>query len=298
MLLAKKARVNKASLSFKDLSKPLGKLVAIFIGNFICAFAFNSLLIPNQLLSGGITGIAIMVHYIIDLPVGLIIFLLNLPIFIIGARIITKQFAIYSFISMVIFSVLMELTKGVNKFIEINDILIETIIGGVLLGIGMGMMFRNRVSQGGMDIIAAVLKKKLNIELGTVLMGTNSIIIGFSSVLFGIRPAMYTLIALFISYQIVDRVQQGLDTKKTVIIVSSKPQRVADAIIKKLHKGATFLNGEGAFNKDNKKIIYCTVTSTQVGKLKEIIDEIDAQAFITINDVKEVKGRGFRNIEF
>lgn len=296
MLLAKRARMNKVNLGFKDFSEPVGKLVAIFLGNFICAFAFNGLLIPNQLLSGGVTGIAIMLHYVIDLPVGLIIFLLNLPIFIVGAKLIDKKFVFYSFFSMVTLSTLMELTKGVNQYIEINDILIETIIGGVLLGIGMGMMFRNKVTQGGTDIIAAILKKKLNIELGTVLMGTNLVIIGFSSVLFGIRPAMYTLIALFISYQIVDKVQQGLDTKKTVFIISSQPQELADAIIVKLHRGATFLNGEGAFNKDNKKIIYCTVTSTQVGKLKEIIDEMDPEAFITINDVKEVKGRGFKSI--
>ncbi len=298
MLLAKRARMNKMNLGFKELSEPIGKLVAILIGNFICAFAFNGLLIPNQLLSGGVTGIAIMLHYIANLPVGLIIFLLNLPIFIVGAKIIDKKFAFYSFISMLTLSTLMELTKGVNQFIEINDILIETIIGGVMLGIGMGMLFRNRVSQGGMDIIAAILKKKLNIELGTVLMGTNLVVIGFSSILFGIRPAAYTLIASFISYQIVNKVQQGLDTKKTVIIVSSQPHELAEAIYIKLRRGATFLNGEGAFNKDNKKIIYCTVTSTQVGKLKELIDEMDPEAFITINDVKEVKGRGFKTIGF
>lgn len=298
MLLVRRARMNKVNLELKDFSDPLVKLVTILLGNFICAFAFNALLIPNQLLSGGVTGIAIMLHYIIDLPLGLMIFLLNLPIFMVGAKIIDKKFVFYSFISMVTFSILMEVTMGVNQFIEINDILIESIIGGLLLGIGMGMMFRNRVSQGGMDIIAVILKKKLNIEIRTVLMGSNLVIIGFSSVLFGIRPAMYTLIALFISYQIVDKVQQGLDTKKTVIIVSSQPQRVADAILVKLHRGATFLNGEGAFNKDNKKIIYCTVTSTQVAKLKELVDEMDPEAFITINDVKEVKGRGFKSMGF
>lgn len=296
MLLAKRARMNKMNLGFKDLSEPIGKLVAILAGNFICAFAFNGLLIPNQLLSGGVTGIAIMLHYMANLPVGLIIFLLNLPIFLIGAKIIDKKFVFYSFISMIALSTFMEITKGANQIIAINDILIETIIGGVLLGIGMGLMFRNRVSQGGMDIIAAIMKKKLNIELGTVLMGTNLVIIGFSSVLFGIRPAVYTLIALFISYQIVDKVQQGLDTKKTVFIVTSRPEELAVAIHAKLHRGATFLNGEGAFNKDNKKIIYCTVTSTQVGKLKELIDEMDPKAFITINDVKEVKGRGFKTM--
>ncbi|WP_202709982.1 YitT family protein [Sporosalibacterium faouarense] len=296
MLLAKKARARQVRVGVKDFAEPLSKLGIIFIANFICAIGFNAFFIPNQLLSGGVVGLAIMTHYLTDLPTGLITLFINVPIFIIGSKLVDKKFAFYSFLSMLTLSFLLEATRGIHQYIQTGDMLIETIFGGVLIGLGMGLLFRNRVSQGGTDIIAAIMKKKYNIGIGTVLLTVNVLILGISSLLFGLRPAMYTLIALYISYQIVDKVQQGFDTKKTVIIVSSRPQELADAIIQKLHRGATFLNGEGAYNKDNKKIIYCTIMSTQVSKLKSIVDEIDIDAFITINDVNEVKGRGFKSI--
>ncbi len=297
MLLAKKVSPRKIIVP-NGLAEPIRNLIVIFIGNLICAIGFNGFIIPNKLISGGVTGTGIMIHYLIGLPTGLIIFLINIPIFILGARIIDRKFAIYSFISMMTISSLIEITHGIGHFIQINDLLIETIIGGALNGIGMGILFRNRVSQGGMDIIAAIFKKKFNMEIGAVLLSVNGTIICLSSILFGMRLAMYTLISLFICYQIVDKIQLGLDTKKTVIIVSNKPQQLADEIMQKLSRGVTFLNGEGGYNKDTKKIIYCTVTSTQVGKIKSLIDEIDPDAFITINSVQEVKGRGFKSIGF
>ncbi|MTI69129.1 MAG: YitT family protein [Firmicutes bacterium] len=276
--------------------KVLTKLATIVLSVFLCSVAFNGFFIPNNLLSGGAGGLAIMIHYLTDLPTGLLVFLLNIPIFIVGLRVIDKKFVIYSFVAMVSMSFLLSATEDVYKYIQINDLLLESMLGGVLNGVGMGLLFRNKSSQGGFDIIAAVVKKKFNINIGTALLGVNIVIIGFSSILFGVRLALYTMLGLYISYQLVDKVQTGLDTKKTVIIISEKPQEMANVIINKLKRGATFLNGEGAYSNDNKKIIYCTVMSTQVGKLKDIVEEVDSNAFITINDTEEVKGRGFKNI--
>ena len=286
----------KASLDSKDLSDPLSRVAAMFVGGLLCSIAFNGFFIPNQLLSGGVGGLAIMGYYLTKIPTGLLIFIMNIPIFIIGLKFIDKKFIGYSFLSMIIMSILLSATEGINHYIEINDVLIEAIIGGILNGLGMGIMFRNKVSQGGMDIIAAIFKKKLNVNIGTALMGVNTIIIGSSSILFGLRPAMYTIIALYIAYQVVDKIQIGFDTKKTAIIISNNPDKLAKVIHDKLGKGSTFLNGEGAYKKDNKKIIYTTVYSTQVAKLKEIVEKIDSNAFVTINDVDEVKGKGFKNI--
>jgi len=295
--LAKKASLKSDDLPHPgELVKELNKLIAIVFGVFLCSVAFNGFFIPNQLLSGGTGGIAIMIHYLTDLPTGLIIFIINIPIFIIGNRAIDKKFIVYSFISMASMSFILGLTEDIHKYIQINDLLLEAMLGGVLNGLGMGILFRNRSSQGGMDIIAAIFKKKYNINIGTALMGVNIVIIGVSSVLFSLRLALYTMIGLYISYQIVDKVQSGLDTKKTVVIISEKPRQMADGIIKTLKRGVTFFNGEGAYSNNNKKIIYCTVTSTQVGKLKELVEEVDSNAFITINDTEEVKGRGFKNI--
>lgn len=298
MQLAKKASSSfkKVSLDSSSLAEPLTKLGAIFLGNLLCSIAFNGFFIPNQLISGGTGGIAIMTYYLTEIPTGLVVFLLNLPLFFVGAKIIDKKFTIYSFISMITLSSLLGLTADIHKYIEIDDLLLASIFGGVLNGVGMGLMFRNKVSQGGLDIVAAIFRKKFNMNVGTVLMGVNTIIVASSSILFGLKPAMYTIIALYIAYQIVDKVQKGLDTKKTVVIISKNSEKLAKEIIGNLKRGVTFLNGEGAYNNDNKKIIYCTVMSTQVGKLKDIVEKIDSDAFITINDVEEVKGKGFKDI--
>lgn len=296
-MLAKGASLKSEDLPHsKEVIKVLTKLATIVLSVFLCSVAFNGFFIPNNLLSGGAGGLAIMIHYLTDLPTGLLVFLLNIPIFIVGLRVIDKKFVIYSFVAMVSMSFLLSATEDVYKYIQINDLLLESMLGGVLNGVGMGLLFRNKSSQGGFDIIAAVVKKKFNINIGTALLGVNIVIIGFSSILFGVRLALYTMLGLYISYQLVDKVQTGLDTKKTVIIISEKPQEMANVIINKLKRGATFLNGEGAYSNDNKKIIYCTVMSTQVGKLKDIVEEVDSNAFITINDTEEVKGRGFKNI--
>ncbi|WP_250160063.1 YitT family protein [Caloranaerobacter azorensis] len=286
----------RASFTSENLMDYSSKIVFILLGNLFCSIAFNGFFVPNHLLSGGVGGISIMIHFLTNLPIGLIIFIINIPIFIIGAKIIDKKFTAYSFISMLTLSFLLELTRGIDQLIMMDDILLAAIFGGILNGLGMGLLFRNRTSQGGLDIIAAIFKKKYNINIGTGLMGFNTIIIALSSVLFGLKPAMYTLIALYTAYKIVDKVQEGLDTKKNVIIISDKSQELGEAIQKKLQRGVTFLKGEGGYTKNNKNVIYCIVTSTQVGKLKEIVEEVDPSAFMTINNIQEVKGRGFKSV--
>lgn len=283
----------KINTSKGDIAK---KLFFIVIGNLLCAFAFNAFFKPNTLLSGGVGGIALMTQYLTGISSGIIIFVINIPVFIIGAKMVDRDFAIFSFISMFILSTLLTLTNGIDKYIVIDDILIGAVIGGVLNGTGMGLMFRNRTSQGGLDIVAAVLKRKYNINIGTGLMTLNSVIILTSSLLFGIRPALYTLISLYIAYQVLDKVQTGFGVKKNVLIVSNKPDEIAKEIFDKLKRGVTFLEGMGGYRKENKQIIYCIVVSNEVVKLKDMVDRIDPEAFLIINDVVEVKGSTFKEV--
>lgn len=274
----------------------LKKLLFIVLGNLLCAIAFNVFFIPSKLLSGGVGGLGIMTQYLTGIPSGIAIFCINLPIFVLGLRMLDKEFITYAFISTFIFSFYLTITNGIGEIFPLDDVLLGAIFGGVFNGVGMGLMFRNRVCQGGFDIIAAILKKKLNVNIGTGLMTVNTVVVSFSSLLFGYKSAMYTLIAMYIAYKILDKVQTGFNVKKNIVIVSNKAQELADEIIQKLHRGVTFLEGAGGYTKENKKVIYCIVTSTETAKLKEIVDSIDPKAFMTINDVVEVKGRGFRNV--
>lgn len=274
------------------------KLISIFIGTFLSSIAINGFFVPNKLISGGVTGISIVLHFLVDMPVGLLVFIINIPLFLIGAKILDRKFIIYSFISMGSMSFLLTVTQGIDKYIILDDLVLSAVFGGIINGIGMGILFRAKTSQGGLDIIAAIFKKKLNINLGSVLMTINTFIVGFSSILFGLKPAMYTLISLYIGYKVVDKVYIGIDTSNSVVIITDKPDELPEKIHSTIKRGATFLKGEGAYSKKEKKIIYCTVKSTQIGKLKEIIKDHDPKAFITINSISEVKGKGFKNMEF
>ncbi|NLJ78986.1 MAG: YitT family protein [Tissierellia bacterium] len=280
----------------KKVKNVLQKLSIILIGNLLCSIAYNVFFIPSKLLSGGVGGMGILIQYLTNIPTGISVLAINIPIFILGFKLVNREFAIYSFISMFVFSLFLTLTYGLGKYFIIDDILLASIFGGVLNGIGAGLMFRNQMSQGGLDIIAAVIKIRHDINIGTVLMAFNTIIISLSSLLFGYRSAMYTLMALYIGYRILDKVQTGFNAKKNVMIVSDKPEEVAEAIIEELNMGVTFLQGIGGYTKEDKIVIYCIVMSNQTAKLKDIVDTIDPNALLVISEAVEVTGKGFHSL--
>ncbi|MCR3954797.1 MAG: YitT family protein [Gudongella sp.] len=278
-----------------DRMRILRKLFFIVLGNLLCAIAFNAFFIPSQLLSGGVGGIALMLRYLLDIPTGITVFLINVPIFIIGAKMVDREFIVYAFISMVAFSTLLTVTEDIGRYFVIEDIILGAVFGGVMNGVGMGLMFRNRLCQGGLDIIATIIKKKFNLNISTGLMILNTTIVSLSSVLFGLTSAMYTIIAMYVGYQVVDKIQMGLNVRKNVFIISDRSEELSSEILTSLHRGVTLLEGTGAYTKQGKKVIYCIVNSNEVVKLKALVDRIDPAAFLTINDVVEVRGSGFVN---
>lgn len=272
------------------------KLFFIVLGNLLCAIAFNGFFIPNKLLSGGVGGIGILTQYLTGTSSGIVIFIINIPLFALGFKKIDRQFLFYAFISMFVLSFLLTITRNIEMYFKIDDIFLGAVFGGIFNGIGMGLMFRNRTCQGGLDIIAIILKKKYNLNIGTGLMAVNTVIISFSSILLGFKAAMYTLVAMYIGYQVLDKVQVGFNVRKNVIIISDKEEELAHEIIARLHRGVTYLDGMGAFTHAKKRVLYCIVNSNEIAKLKVIVDEIDPSAFLTINDIVEVKGKGFKNV--
>lgn len=273
------------------------KILSIVIGNLLCSLAFNLFFVPNGLLSGGVGGIAIMIQYLKEIPTGLTVFLINLPLFVVGVRMLDKKFITYAFISMIVFSSWLTITKDFARYFVLEDVFLASIFGALLNGLGMGVMFRNGTCQGGFDVVAAILKRKFNVNIGTGLMMVNTVIITLSSLLFGYKSAMYTLIAMYIGYHILDKVQTGFNIQKNVIIVSERSKELSIAIIEQMNRGVTFLKGQGGYTHENKDIIYCTLTSREIAKLKEIVNAVDPKAFFTITDVVEVKGKGFKSAE-
>jgi len=268
-------------------------VIVILLGGLICGISFNAFIMPHKLLSGGISGIALITSYLVGINPGMLIFLLNIPIFILGYKFVDREFIILSLIGMVSFSVFIDVFSFLRELYLVDDIMLSCIYGGILNGIGMGIVFRNRASQGGIDIIAVIVKKYFSFNLGSTSLIINLIIIAIASLIYGLKPALYTLICIYVASQVVDRVQQGFDIRKQVIIISDKEEEVVKEILKRLHRGVTYLEGEGAFTGNKKRVIYCIVALNQLAKLKQIVREIDPNAFMAVSDTAEVLGRGF-----
>lgn len=266
----------------------------IIVGITIMSIGVNGFLRQAHLLSGGVAGVSTAINYLSNINVGLITFLINVPIFILGFIFLEKDFLITSLINMILFSVIIGITQNIGNIIPIDDILLQSVYGGILCGIGNGLVFRTKSSLGGTDILGAILKNKLNIEMKTTSFGTNLAIVSVSSLLFGANLALYTLISMFINAQVMNYIKDALNDEKAVMVFSNNSEPIAAEIMDNLVRGVTFLNAEGGYTHEKKKIIYCVVLSREIPKIKEIALKYDDRAFISVNDINEVKGKGFK----
>lgn len=269
----------------------LKHFVGILIGATIVSVSINTLIIPNQIADGGLTGIAIILKYLFDWPVSLTILLLNLPLFILGLRIVGRNFLIFSIVGVGVLSATLSLTAPLP--VLTHDTLLAAISGGVLSGIGMGIIFRSRGSLGGTDILAVLFARTTPFSVGQILLGIDAVIFLGVAILFRPEMAMYAMIYMFIATRVVDLVQEGLSHSKSVMVVTTQPQRIADEIMAKLERGVTLFQATGAFSGETKQVVYCVINRTEMSQIKQIIREQDPQAFVAISEVPEVVGEGF-----
>ncbi|MGK0469436.1 YitT family protein [Clostridium sp.] len=285
----------KYSANFKDLVK---KTVLIILGSLIIAVAVNLFIIPNMLLSGGITGIGLMVQYIFKIPLGVTILILNIPLLILSIVKINKKFTVFTILGTIALSLFLILTAPLNDVlapVEVSYRLLYCIYGGVLSGIGLGIVFSNEGSTGGLDIIAIYAKKQYDIEIGIMTFALNFLIVAVGSLLFDFKVGLYTLIAMYITSAVMERVINGLNRRKMLLIVSEKEKEVSDAIMNSFYRGMTILYGEGAYTSHRKNVMYCVISLRQLPHIKRVIKIIDKEAFISIIDIAEVQGNGFKS---
>lgn len=270
------------------------RYLIILIGMFISSIGINGFIRPAHLLGGGVTGLATMINYITDINVGFLTFLINIPIFVLGFIYLEKDFCITSLINMVLFSVILGVTQDIGNYINIKDILLQSAYGGILCGVGVGLTFRAKSSQGGTDIIGAILKTKRNVAVKNTALAFNIVIVLCGSFLFGMNLALYTLISMFLNAQTMAIVKDAFFEEKSVMVFTEKSQEIANDIMTDLVRGVTFFNAEGGYTHEEKKIVYCVALSKEIPKIKEIALKYDKRAFISVNDVNEVRGKGFK----
>lgn len=272
-------------------------VIIIIIGCIISSLGVNLFLTHAKLLSGGATGIGLMFEYLADIPSGVVVFIINLPLFFLSYKKLSRRFTIYSAIGMVSLSLSLIITKPFSSLIQVNDILLYCIYGGVLLGIGGGLVFLRNGSTGGTDIVTMLIRKKYsNFPIGKLSFALNFIIIFIGAFFFGLPKSLYTLISIFIQGMVADMVLRGFTSKKLFLILTNKEPEVIDFIIKDMHRGVTSLIAEGEYTHKQKKMLYCAVTTKQMIYFKRKILTIDPTAFITMIDISEIKGKGFVEI--
>ena len=284
----------------KDLIKSKNfyiDVIVIILGCFIYSLGVNLFLTNAKLVSGGVTGIALILQYVSEIPSGVTVFLLNIPLFFISYKFLSKRFTLYTAIGMVSISLSLILTKPLSSLVQVNDMLLYCIYGGVLCGVGMGLVFYRNGSTGGIDIITMVIRKNYsNFEIGKLNFAFNLIIVAIAALIFGLPQALYTLISMFIQGTLLDKVLNGFTSKKLLLILTEKENEIINYVINDLHRGITSIMAEGEYTHSKKKMLYVAITSSQFISLKNKILRIDPKAFITIIDASEVKGKGFINI--
>lgn len=270
------------------IKKEILRYIFIFIGSIIAAVALEIFLVPNNIIDGGITGISIIMSHLTGIPLSAFIIVLNLPFLIMGYKQIGKTFVLSSGFGIVSLSFWLSVFKPVPGLTD--DILLAAVFGGMILGIGVGLIIRNSGSLDGTEMVAIVLTRKSSFSVGEIVMFFNLFILSSAGLVFGWDRAMYSLLAYYIAFKVIDITIEGLDEEKAAMIVSDNPDEIAEAILARLGRGVTFIQGKGGFSKEPKTIIYSVVTRLEISKLKSIVYEKDENAFLTISDVFDVMG--------
>ena len=275
------------------MKKLLYRYSMVTLGCLIMALALNCFYIQQHFLSGGISGIAMILYYLFQWPIGTVGFILNIPLFYIAYRYLSRDFLISTIFGTAAFSIFANLTVSLSYTTYVKDPLLSCVAGGLFYGIGAALVYRVDASAGGTDILGFLLHKHYNIGVNTTGFAINVALMIICAFLFGLEPALYSLVVFFICFKMTNFIMVGFDYTKSLFIISSKPHEIASAIIKEVGRGVTYIHGEGAYTHQGREIVFVVVKLTQVGKIKSIIEETDPLAFVIIHDANDVFGRGF-----
>ncbi|WP_372949394.1 YitT family protein [Mariniphaga sp.] len=281
----------------------------ILFGSFILAAGFVYFVTPHKIVPGGVYGIAIVVHYLTQgvfsfwpdgIPIGLFGLVLNIPLTIAGIKILGPRFGIKTIIGFVLTSVFIDgityLRPDGNTPL-VDDVLLSSVFAGVLIGIGLGLIFKSRATSGGSDIIAMIIAKYTNLQLGKLMIYVDSVIVFTGLIAFrDWHIPLYSWVVIYITGRAIDMILEGSDYNKALLIVSKKHQDIKNKILVDLERGGTYLRGEGMFTGEEKHIIYTVVSRREVAVLQEYIGTIDPDAFITVMDAREILGEGFQSL--
>ena len=284
VLLKVKARRTRNVLSY----------IMLTFGAILAAFALETFLIPNTILDGGVTGISIIISKLSEIPVSVLVLVLNIPFIYIGYKNLGKGFLFRALYSMILFSFALSFFRYFEPITE--KMLLATVFGGILLGIGVGMVIHFGGCVDGTESVALVISKKTSLSVGQVVLLFNFVIYAIAGMIFGLDRAMYSLLTYFITFKVVDLVSDGFEQVKAALIVTEKGTDMAKEIYRRLGRTVTTIRGKGLISGD-KEVMYCVLTRIEIYELRRIAEEMDESAFITILDVSDIIGQHIKSIQ-
>ncbi|MBG9454361.1 membrane protein [Lysinibacillus sphaericus] len=278
--------------SKNTVRKLIMRTIMVSLGAVIMALGLELFLVPNNIMDGGIVGVSIITSHLLNLPLGIFIFILNLPFIFLGYKQIGKTFALSSGLGITVLSLATLFLHNIKPFTQ--DTLLATVFGGMILGIGVGIVIRYGGSLDGTEILAILFNSKTPFSVGEIIMFCNVLIFTVAGFVFTWEQAMYSILAYYIAYKMIDIVIQGMEESKSVYIISDEIDEIGQTIMDRLGRGVTFLHGEGAYTGNDKKVIFTVITRLEESKLKSIVAEIDDHAFLAIGNIAEVRGGRFK----
>jgi uncharacterized membrane-anchored protein YitT (DUF2179 family) len=273
--------------------KTIKECLYILFGGLIFSVGINYFTIPNLLSEGGIIGLTVIAHYLFDLSPGMVNFVLNTLLVLVGYKFLEKRAIIYTLFSIFSCSLFMYITEETGKRIT-DDPLLASIFAGLLVGGGLGIIFRAGGTSGGTTILAKLANQFLGWSMGKGILLIDIIVVAGSVFIIGLVKAMYTLIAVYIGAKVIDFIVDGLEEKVAVFIISNSPQLVLHRVTNKMSRGITVLEGRGGYTGDNKEVLYIVISRQEIVRLKNMISEIDEHAYVTVHHVQEVIGKGYK----
>ena len=277
----------KSANYVQKVVKLLCEYLMLALGSAIAAFAIEEFLVPCTILDCGVVGISTMVNNLTGIRLSLLTVVLNIPFLIVGYRVLGRQFLIKAGFSMIAFSSFLEVFAPMESMTE--EYLLAVCFGGIILGIGVGIVIHFGGCLDGTETVAILLNRKFNFPVGRTVLLFNIVIYGIAGRLFGFDRAMYSLLTYYITSKVLDLVENGMNQAKAAMIITNEGRDIADMIYKEMGRTVTILEGEGLISGKN-VVLYCVLNRLEVYELKKLINEADASAFITINDVSEILG--------
>ena len=273
--------------------------ILIVIGAFIMASGFVLFISPHNIVPGGVYGIAIVIHHYTGFPIGMTALVFDIPLTIIGIRVLGPRFGVKTVVGFVLTAVFVDSMTyfwGAKALVP-DDVLLSSIFGGVFIGLGLGLIFKSKATSGGSDIVAMIISKYTRMPLGQLMIYVDSTIVIVGLFAFqDWKIPLYSLIVIYIAGRVVDLVLQGVSYEKTLFIISEKHTEIRDKIINDLNRGGTFLKGEGMYNGKEKSIIYTVLTRRELAILQDFIHKTDPDAFLTVINANEILGKGFKSL--